>query len=302
MKKVAAAVIHRYGFDDLRRFASAIGAAAGLPPPRSVALASHLLWFDAAGAPDMGIASLPCWLEAIERRRVDPTATGRVISERTALAIFDGENGPAPLALARAAEVAIEKAREAALGLVRVSGVGPIPSAAPVAAGIAIGPMAGWVVGPNRCWSMALPSSGGLPLVVDSGLAGIEPGERPESAGGAGRRTSPRPKTTSSGREGPVSASTLLEGFWLSTEILIPDGGWLVAAVSVSAMESLTTWHDRLAAVAGRMRSAAGLLLPEAWEARRRQVQREGVVVDPAAWTSLAEWARRFSVEVPEPV
>jgi LDH2 family malate/lactate/ureidoglycolate dehydrogenase len=299
---VAAAVIHRYGFDDLRRFASAIGAAAGLPPPRSVALASHLLWFDAAGAPDLGIASFPSWLEAIERRRVDPTAAGRVISERTALAVFDGENGPAPLVLARAAEVATEKAREAAVGLVRVSGVGPIPSAAPVAAGIAIGPMAGWVVGPNRCWSMALPSQGGLPLVVDSGLPGSESGEGPDSAGGAGRRTSHRTKTTSSGRDGPISASTLLEGFWLSTEILIPDGGWLVAAVSVSAMDSPTTWHERLAAVAARMQAAPGRLLPEAWEARRRQVQQGGVVIEPAAWKSLAHWARRFSVEMPDPI
>jgi LDH2 family malate/lactate/ureidoglycolate dehydrogenase len=296
---VAAAVIHRYGFDDLRRFASAIGAAAGLPPPRSVALASHLLWFDAAGAPNLGIASFPSWLEAIERRRVNPTATGRVISERTALALFDGENGPAPLVLGRAAELAIEKAREAAVGLVRISGVGPIPSAAPVAAGIAIGPMAGWVVGPNHCWSLALPSQGGLPLVVDSGLAGIEPRERTDSAGGAGRRASQRPKTTSSGRDGPASASTLLEGFWLSTEILIPDGGWHVAAISVSAMESLTSWHDRLAAVAARMHPAPGRLLPEAWESRRRQVHQDGVVVDAVAWKSLVQWAHRFSVEVP---
>jgi LDH2 family malate/lactate/ureidoglycolate dehydrogenase len=299
---VAAAVIHRYGFDDLRRFASAIGAAAGLPPPRSVALTSHLLWFDAAGAPDLGIARFPSWLEAIERRRIDPTATGRVISERTALATLDGENGPAPLVLARAAEVATEKAREAAVGLVRVSGVGPIPSAAPVAAGIAIGPMAGWVVGPNHCWSMALPWQGGLPLIVDSGLGGIEPGERPNTAGEAGRRTSQRPKSSASGRGGPASASTLLAGFWLSTEILIPDGGWLVAAVAVSAMESLTIWHDRLAAVAARMHAAPGRLLPEAWEARRRQVQQAGVVVEPAAWKSLAQWAQRFAVEVPDPI
>ncbi len=299
---MAAAVIHRYGFDELRRFAAALGTAAGLPPARSLALASHLLWFDAAGAPNLGIANLPAWLEAIERRQVNPTATGRVASERTALVNFDGEDGPTPLVLARAAEVAVEKAREAAVGLVRISGVGAIPSAAPVAAGIAIGPMAGWVLGPNRCWSLALPSRGGLPLVIDSGLAGIEPGVRPDSAGGSGRPRSHPPKAASSGRDGPISASTLLEGFWLANEILIPEGGWLVAAVCISAMESLATWHDRLAAVAGRMSPAPGRLLPEAWESRRRQVHREGIALEAEAWKSLALWAHRFSVEVPRPM
>jgi len=299
---VAAAVIHRYGFDDLRRFASALGAAAGLPPPRSLALTSHLLWFDAAGAPTLGIATLPSWLEAIERRRVDPTATGRVTSERTALALFDGENGPAPLILGRAAEVAVEKAREAAVGLVRISGVGRIPSAAPVAAGIAVGPMAGWVLGPNRCWSMALPSQGGPPLVVDSGLSEVEAGGKPAPAGGTGRRTPHPPKSTTAGRDGPIPASTLLEGFWLGTEILIPEGDWLVAAVSVPAMDSLAAWHQRSAAIGDRMPTAPGRLPPEAGEARRRRVRREGVGVEPAAWKSLAHWAHRLSVEVPDPI
>jgi LDH2 family malate/lactate/ureidoglycolate dehydrogenase len=299
---VAAAVIPRYRFEDLRRFASAIGAAAGLPPPRSLNLASHLLWFDAAGAPTLGIATLPDWLEAIEHRRVDPMATGRVVSERTALAVFEGENGVAPLILGRAAEVAVEKAREAAVGLVRISGVGRIPSSAPVAAGIAIGPMAGWVLGPGRCWSLALPSQGGLPLVVDSGLSEIEMRGKPAAAGGSGRRPSHTSKATAAGRDGTIPASALLEGFWLGTEVLVPEGDWLVAAVSVPAMEPLATWHARLAAIADRMSSAPGRLPPGAWEARRRRVHQEGVVVEPAAWKSLARWAHRFSMDVPGPI
>src|SRR4051812_22334880 len=46
---VSAAVIHRYGLEDVRRFATALGAAVGLTPARSAKLAAHLLWFDAAG-------------------------------------------------------------------------------------------------------------------------------------------------------------------------------------------------------------------------------------------------------------
>ncbi len=93
---MSAAVIHRYGFDELRRFAAAIATAAGIAPPRAMALASHLLWFDAAGAPALGIATFPTWMEAIDRGQVHPMAMGRVVSERTALAVFDGENGLAP--------------------------------------------------------------------------------------------------------------------------------------------------------------------------------------------------------------
>ena len=134
---MAGAVIHRYGFDELRRFAAAIASAAGLAPARALALASHLLWFDAAGAPTLGIATLPSWLEEIDGGRLDPLAVGRVVSERTTLALLDGENGLPPLILERAAELAVEKARESAVGLVRVVGVGPVRSAAPIAAGTA---------------------------------------------------------------------------------------------------------------------------------------------------------------------
>jgi LDH2 family malate/lactate/ureidoglycolate dehydrogenase len=301
---VAAAVIHRYGFDELRRFAAAIGTAAGLAPARSLALASHLLWFDAAGAPTLGIATLPSWLEAMERGRVNPTAVGRVVSERTTLALFDGENGLPPLILERAAELAAEKARDAAMGLVRVVGVGPVRSAAPVAAGVAVGPMSGWVVGPDRCWSMALPSPAGLPLVVDSGLSSVEVEGKPGPAGGAGRRASDSPKPSPTDRDGPPAASALLEAFWLGAEVLVPERGWLVAAVSVTALEPLSAFHERVAA-AGRGMLATpgpGRLLPEDWEAHRRRAREEGVMVTPAAWKSLAHRARQFSIGVPDPL
>jgi hypothetical protein len=299
---VSAAVIHRYGFEDARRFAAALGTAVGLPSPQSLALASHLLWFDAAGAPSLGIATLPSWMEAIERRQVNPAARGRIVSERTALAVFDGENGPAPLVLERAGEVAVEKSRESGLGLVRVIGAGLTRSAAPVAAGIAIGPTAGWVLGPDRCWSMALPSQGGLPLVVDSGLSTAGAIGNTAPVGTSGPRGSAAPKSAPSVRDEPHSASTLLGEFWLGTEVLVPEGNWLVAAVSIPALESFATFNERLSAVADGMASAPGRLSPEVWETRRRGVRQTGLVVESAAWKSLTHWARRLSVDVPDPL
>lgn len=290
---MSAAVIHRYGLDDLRRFGAALGAAVGLPASRSLALASHLLWFDAAGAPTLGIATLPTWMDAIESGRVDPTATGRVTSERAALALFDGENGPAPMVLERAAELAVEKAREAAVGLVRVVGTGPLASTAAVAAGIATGPMAGAVLGPDHCWSLALPTAGGLPMVLDSGLAAVEAGDR-----GAARPSGRR----GSGRDGPSAASAMFEGFWSGSEVLLPEGGWLLAAASVPALESLSSFDRRLAAVAGGLADAPGRLLPDIWEARRREARQKGVAIEPSAWKSLVDRAGRLAVDVPGPV
>jgi LDH2 family malate/lactate/ureidoglycolate dehydrogenase len=299
---VSAAASHRYGLDDLRRFAAAMGTAAGLTPARSLTLASHLLWFDAAGAANLGISTLPSWMEAIENGEVNPTATGRVVNERTALAILDGENGLAPLVLERAAELAVEKARESAVGVVRVVGAGAVVSAAPVAAGIAIGPTAGWVVGPNRCWSLALPSHGDLPLVVDSGLSAAEVDGRSDSPGTVGRRGSAAQTAVASGPDGAATGSSRLDGFWLGTEVLLPEGGWLVAALSIPALESFAAFDERLAAVARGTSPAPGRLLPEVWEARRRECRQKGVVIDGEAWKSVVHWARRLAVDIPDPL
>ena len=295
---MSASVMNRYRFDDLRRFAAALGTACGLAPLRALAMASHLLWFDAAGAATLGIASLPAWLEAIERGQVDSTAVGRVVGQRSALAIFDGENGLPLLLLERAAELAVETARETAVGLVRVDHVGPIRSAAAVAAGIALGPMAGLVLGPNRSWSMGLPSEAGLPVVVDSGLATATGTGKPSGV----RMPADSPKPPASRRTGSASAIDLLDGLRLGTEVLIPAGGWLVAAVAVSAVEPLSAFHQRVAAAWYGREEAPGRLLPDAWEARRREVFVRGIAIAQPAWKSLNQWAHRLAVEVPGPL
>ena len=77
----------RYRLDDLRRYAAALAAGLGVAPRRASALASHLLWFDAVSAFDFGIATLPGLLDRIESGDVDPTAEGRVRSERAATSV-----------------------------------------------------------------------------------------------------------------------------------------------------------------------------------------------------------------------
>ena len=235
-------------------------------------------------------------MEAIDHREIDATPTGRVVHEQTALAILDGENGPAPLVLERAAELAVEKARESAVGMVRVVGAGPVRSRRPWPPG---SPSGRWPAGCS-----ARTAAGAWPCRREGACRWSSiPGCRPPGGGwparpAAGGRSAP--KSATAGRDGPPPASSLLEGFWLGTEVLVPAGGWLVAAVAVPALESFSTFDERLAAVAGGMTPAPGRLLPEAWEARAARSQK-GVAVEATAWKALAHRARRLSVDLPDP-
>ncbi|HEX8200499.1 MAG TPA: Ldh family oxidoreductase [Isosphaeraceae bacterium] len=256
----------RYRLDDLRRCATALGAGVGLASDPATALATHLLWFDAAGAARHGIGSLPGWLERIERREIDPGVEGKIGPEHAATAVLDGQGGLGPWILARAAGVAAAKARDAGVGLVRVTGLGPSGPAAPIVAELAIGPQIGLVLGPLPHQALALPTAEGLPLVIDSALD--------EGFGGS---------------IGPLSG--------LNAAGPAID----VVAVAVTALEALTTFHERLGATTKVLDEAHGRLLPGPWEERRREARERGVSLDAEALAGLRRWAERLGVEPPAP-
>jgi LDH2 family malate/lactate/ureidoglycolate dehydrogenase len=269
----------RYRLDDLRRFGSALAVGAGVADARAPSLVNHLLWFDAAGASSFGIQTLPSWLDRIDERRVDPRAEGKVERETIGTAVLDGQNGIAPLILARAGELATEKARDAGVGIVRVTNVGPLGPSACVAAEMAVGPVASFVMGPERSWSLAVPSLDGLPAVYDSALAG---GGVPASDGA---------------RAAAPDAGSVLPWAWA----LIPEGGWLIMALAIKAIEPLPSFVERVGASLDVASLTQGQLLPSHWEARRRDVREHGVAVEPSAWAALTERANRFGVPCPNP-
>jgi hypothetical protein len=263
----------RFRLDDLRRFATELISGVGLAPPRAVALAAHLLWFDAAGAPAFGIGTLSRWLGRIQAHEFDVAADGNVMSERNGLALVDGRNGLPPLVLERAAVLASEKAREAGIGLVRVSPLGPTGPATGVAAELAIGPYLAAIVGPGPGWTLALPSAEGLPAVFDSALA-------PDHAA--------RPRVES------VPSWSTLAG-WV--EALAPSGGWLVGVIGVPAWEPLSSFHERIREALGDPhRPQPGLLRPEVLTRRRHEVHRQGVGLSTPVWSDLAHWAERLGI------
>jgi LDH2 family malate/lactate/ureidoglycolate dehydrogenase len=261
----------RYRLDDLRRLASALVGSVGVAPARSTALASHLLWFDAVGASSHGIASLPGWLDRLDRKEIDAVAEGRAGFERAGTAVFDARNGLPPLALETAAGIASEKARDVGIGIVRVRNLGETGPAAPVAASLAIGPFVAIVAGPGASLTIALPTLDGLPVVHDSRL---------------GEMANP--------------SLTGLLGDWSPWVSAISGGeGWIVLALSVTAFESLAAFHERVAASFDEASSKPGRFSPKNWEVRRREARERGVVVDEEAILKLKFRANRLGVAWP---
>ena len=259
-----ATATHR--LDDLRRFAASLAVVSGFAPARASALATQLLWFDAAGAPNFGIATLPNILGRIDSGEDDPKTEGVIRSEHAATLTLDARRGVASLILSRAASLAAEKARDVGVGLVRIVNLGPSGPAAGVVAEAAIGPEIAMAFGPGPHWALALPTSEGLPLVVDTALGGI---------------STPPPTD------------------FAPWSILAPDGGWLVAAVAIRAFEPLGSFHGRVEATLRGLPDAPGRLLPAAWEARRRNARERGVSVDAAAMGPLLLRAEGLGIPPP---
>lgn len=273
----------RYRLDDLRRFATALGAGAGVAPGRAAALAAQLLWYDAAGAPGFGLETLCSWLDRMASGAVDPRAEAAVVEETLGTAVLDGRNGLPPLTLARAGELAIEKARDAGTGLVRVTNIGPTGPAAAVAADMSVGPVLAFLLGPGPALSLAVPTDEGLPAVYDSALAaGGEAGSRGKRAG---RSAKPSP----------------LEAWEPWASVVVPEGDWLVSATGVKSIEPLAGFQARVGSRMKGLEESAGRLLPASWEARRRAAREHGVGVTEAVRARLNHWAERLGVPLLTP-
>jgi hypothetical protein len=277
----------RFRLEDLRRHTVELVGMVGVPPSRAALLASHLLWFDAAGASTLGIATLPRWLERLSAREIDPVAEGRVVTERNGTAVLDGQNGLPPLLLEHAARLAVEKARDAGVGLVQVGSIGPMGPAAAVAADMALGPHAAFFLGPDLACTLALPTAAGLPVIFDRGLAvaAVTAGV----GASADRERSPA-----------VPTAALLPP-WAA--LLAPEGGWLVVALSIAAGEPLMAFHRRVETALGDQFAGAGRLVPDVWAAHRRAVLEEGIALPAAVRKDLSGWAHRLALPplVPTP-
>ena len=240
-----------------------------MPPARASAFATALLWYDAAGASDFGIGSLPDWLDAIARGEFDPKAEPWMVQESPATAVLDAGRAIGPVVFARAAEVAQQKAREVGVGLVRIAGLAGSGSAA-AAAMIAVGPMVATVQGPGA-WTIAVPVAETVPAVFDSAIAG----------GKAAKPAWP-------GEAFPAWAAPFSG-----------EAGWLVSAYAVRAFEPLETFHERLAGLLAGAPAGPGEVRPEDWRRRREEMDGAGLAPSKATLREFERLASAAGVAAP---
>ena len=105
-------------FDALRDFAARAFEAAGIPAADALTIATLMAQADLQGSDGHGMIRLAPYLKRIRAGAVNLTPTIRVVQERAATALLDGDNGMGHLVMKRAAELAIEKARVAGIGWV----------------------------------------------------------------------------------------------------------------------------------------------------------------------------------------
>ena len=267
----------RFRLDDLRRHAAALGAAAGLARDRAATLAGHLLWYDAAGRPELGLRRLPGWLDRIEQGTIDPHAEPRIGLEHPGTAVLDGGNGLPPWSWPvprRWPARRLARSAWAWCGSATCSPSTRRPRSPP------IWPLAHFaaILGPRPSWTLAVPSAAGLPAVFDTDL---------EAAASTDDGVAPTFGVAPSWVErlGPWAAG------------LVPEGDWLILALAVTALEPLASFQDRVAAaVGGNTESAADTLRPAARDAHRRAVREQGVPIDPATRAALDRHAVRLGV------
>jgi LDH2 family malate/lactate/ureidoglycolate dehydrogenase len=258
----------RVTLDDLRRFGVAILTARGWTAVQAGSIAAYHLWLDAAKAPESGIAALAGLLDSVAAGTVKPKENGRLSSERAAAVVLHAESAAPVLVLTRAGEIAAEKAREAGVGLVRVAGLkGTGMPMAPIVAEIAVGPYLGLALGPGPAWSVAVPTMGGLPAVIDTALGDAKGAKR--SKGQAALRD------------------------------LLPAAGWMsgdesvvVGAIHVGLLEN----GERFPALLDSWSDSPGVWLPEAYSRMREAANRAGVTLEGKMWERLKELAEAYGV------
>ena len=97
--------------DQLRAFMAGIYQAAGVPAADAATVAGLMTEADLIGADGHGVFRLAQYVRRMRAGGMNPRATPRIVEERPAAALIDGDNGLGHLATSLAARTAIEKAR-----------------------------------------------------------------------------------------------------------------------------------------------------------------------------------------------
>ena len=108
----------RIPFARLRDFIALAFEKAGLPEADARTLGELMAEADLQGSDGHGVIRLVPYIRRLKGGAVNTRPNIRVVQERAAMALIDGDNGMGHLVMKRAAELAIEKARSAGIAWV----------------------------------------------------------------------------------------------------------------------------------------------------------------------------------------
>jgi len=104
-----------------KTFAASLLKRLGLPESEAHIVATALIQADLEGVPTHGIGRLPNYVDRLQRGLINPTPTMKVIRERGATMLLDGDNGMGQATASCAMTAAIARAKEQGIGWVGVT-------------------------------------------------------------------------------------------------------------------------------------------------------------------------------------
>lgn len=104
--------------ESLTRFASAIFVAGGAAEEDARITADHLVLANLKGHDSHGVGMIPSYVHGIKRNNLHVSAHAKIVHERGAVALVDGQSGLGQVVAKEATDIAIRKAKE--LGLASV--------------------------------------------------------------------------------------------------------------------------------------------------------------------------------------
>ena len=109
---------HITSFNDLQAFIESALSSQGLPTKDAHQVATLMAEADMQGSDGHGVIRLPQYIKRIRAGGINKNPKIRVVHERAAMAVVDGDNGMGHLVVSHAVDLAIEKAREAGVAWV----------------------------------------------------------------------------------------------------------------------------------------------------------------------------------------
>ena len=103
---------HTFSFDELQQFIQKALLSQGLPVDDAKQVSQLMAEADLQGSDGHGIIRLPQYIKRIQAGGINKHPHIRVVHERSAMAVIDGDNGMGHLVVSRAVDLAIEKASQ----------------------------------------------------------------------------------------------------------------------------------------------------------------------------------------------